>query len=59
MNNHEKFTKLFLEFEEETKKKIDKNLTLEECTNKLKEKGYNPLAYRYLALTDFLALHAE
>ena len=42
MNNHEKFTKLFLEFEEETKKKVDKNLTLEECTNKLKEKGYNP-----------------
>lgn len=42
MNNHERFTKLFLEFEEETKKKIDNSLTLEECTNKLKEKGYNP-----------------
>ena len=43
MNNIEKFGKLFIEFEVETKKKINNdNLTLDECIKELKLKRQNP-----------------
>lgn len=43
MNNIEKFGKLFIEFEVETKKKVNNDsLTLDECIKELKSKRQNP-----------------
>lgn len=43
MNNNDRFNELFIEFEEETKKKVkNKYLTLEKCIEELKNKRYNP-----------------
>ena len=43
MNNIDKFKELFIEFEVETKKKVDdKKLTTEDCIEELKSKRINP-----------------
>ena len=42
MNNIERFRNLFLEFETETKKKVDKDLSLDECVRELKNRRLNP-----------------
>lgn len=48
MNNIDKFTKLFLEFEVETKKKIkDNDLKLWQCIEILKDNGCNPYYDNY------------
>ena len=48
MTNQEKFTKIFLEFEEETKKKVNyKYDKLEECIDELRNRRYNPYLKEY------------
>lgn len=48
MNNIDKFTKLFLEFEVETKKKVkNKDLQLYECIDLLRNNGCNPYYDKY------------
>ena len=43
MNNIDRFGELFIQFEVETKKKLNNdNLTLDECIKELKRKRYNP-----------------
>ena len=52
MNNQEKFKELFLEFEDETKKKLNyKYDKLEICIDELRNKGYNPYVREYSFIT--------
>lgn len=48
MNNSERFEKIFIDFEVETKKKLsNKELPLEKCITILKDKRYNPYFREY------------
>lgn len=52
MNNQEKFTKLFIEFDEETKKKLNyKYKDLDVCIDELRKNGYNPYVKEYGFIT--------